>query len=112
MFNEYAFGGYLAYRFFPAANRRVFILGEGVLMGDRQLLRYQRVALLGPGWRGELDRTGVDYVVVSRGSRLDGALAAVAGWRRTYADATSVVYVRAPLPAVSSVNSPSAPRRP
>jgi hypothetical protein len=94
MFNEYAWGGYLADRFFPQPDRRVYVLSEGVLMGDAQLLRYHEVATLGPDWRRILDDDRVDYVVFDRGSALDGALAAEPGWRLAYRDATAVVYVR------------------
>jgi len=96
MFNEYAWGGYLADRFFPDPRRRVYALSEGVLMGDGQLLRYRDVATLRPGWRRILDEDRVDYVVFDRGSALDGELAADPGWRAAYRDATAVVYVRAP----------------
>jgi hypothetical protein len=96
MFNEYSWGGYLADRFAPDPRRSVFILSEGVLMGDAQLYRYQQVAALRPGWQGVLDQTGVDYVIIGRGSALDDVLATEPGWRRAYQDPTAVVYVRAP----------------
>ncbi len=94
MFNEYSWGGYLADRFWPDPNRRVFVLSEGVLMGDAQLLRYHEVAALGPGWRRILDEDRVDYVVFDRGSALDDVLAAEPGWRLAYRDRTAVIYVR------------------
>jgi hypothetical protein len=94
MFNEYAWSGYLADRFPSQPDRRVYVLSEGVLMGDAQLLRYHEVATLGPGWRRIIDRDRVDYVVFDRGSALDGALAAEPGWRLAYRDATAVIYVR------------------
>ncbi|HSR23478.1 MAG TPA: hypothetical protein VLW53_07995, partial [Candidatus Eisenbacteria bacterium] len=96
MFNEYAWGGYLADRFYPDPNRRVFVLSEGVLMGDTLLLRYRQVATLQPGWRAVLDGERVDYVVFDRSSALDGVLAAEPGWRLAYRDGTAVIYVRAP----------------
>ena len=96
MFNEYAWGGYLADRFAPRPDRRVYVLSEGVLMGDAQLRRYREVATLDPDWRRILAEDGVDYVVFDRGSALDGALAAEPGWRLAYRDRTAVVYVRAP----------------
>ena len=95
MFNEYAWGGYLADRFAPDPRRRVYVLSEGVLMGDAQLERYHEVATLGPGWRRILDDDRVDYVVFDRGSALDDVLAAEPGWRLVYRDRTAVVYVRA-----------------
>jgi hypothetical protein len=94
MFNEYTWGGYLADRFAPQPDRRLYILSEGVLMGDGQLLRYHQVAKLAPGWQRVLDQDGVDYVVFDRGSALDDVLATEPGWRLAYRDATAVVYVR------------------
>jgi hypothetical protein len=96
MFNEYAWGGYLAMRFSPRPARRVYILSEGVLVGDAQLERYHAVVTLQPGWRSVLDEDGVDYVVFDSGSALDGELAHDPGWRLAYRDRTAVVYVRAP----------------
>ncbi|HKF77171.1 MAG TPA: hypothetical protein VKF59_13595 [Candidatus Dormibacteraeota bacterium] len=95
MFNQYAWGGYLAGRFYPDPNRRLFIVSEGVLMGDAEILRYRDVADLDPDWRSLLDQAGVDYVVFNRGSALAGALGADPGWRLVYQDSTAVIYVRA-----------------
>ena len=95
MFNEYAWGGYLADRFSAQPDRRVFVLSEGVLMGDAQLRRYGEVATLGPSWRRVLDQDRVDYVVFDRGSALDDVLATEPGWRLAYRDGTAVIYVRA-----------------
>jgi hypothetical protein len=94
MFNEYAWGGYLASRFAPRPARRVYVLSEGVLMGDAQLQRYREVATLAPGWRRILDDDRVDYVVFDRGSALDDVLATEPGWRLAYRDRTAVIYVR------------------
>ena len=72
-----------------------FVLGgEGSVMGDELFYRYERVALLQPGWRRELDAAGVDYVVFDRGSTLDDALATQPDWRQVYRDSTAVIYVR------------------
>jgi hypothetical protein len=95
MFNEYAWGGYLAARFSPDPNRRVFVFAEGALMGDDQLRRYQAVAALQPGWEQVLDASGVDYVVFDTGSALDDVLATEPGWRRVYRDSTATIYMRA-----------------
>jgi hypothetical protein len=98
MFNEYSWGDYLADRFYPRPNRRVFMFSEGVVMGDDMFYRYQRIASLGPGWQRELDATGVDYVVFPRGSALDDVLATEPGWRQVYHDRQAVIYVRAARP--------------
>jgi len=94
MFNQYSWGGYLADRFYPNPNRRVFVFSEGVLMGDDLLLDYRRAAAVNPGWQEVLDRAAVDYVVFDTGSSLDEMLAAQANWRLVYRDGTAVIYLR------------------
>jgi hypothetical protein len=95
MFNEYTWGGYLAARFYPNPDRRTFVISEGVLMGDAQLLRYRDVVALAPDWRRVLDQAHVDYVVFDQGTALDDVLATEPGWRVAYRDSTAVIYVRA-----------------
>ena len=94
MFNEYAWGGYLAERFYPEPNRRLFVFSEGLVMGDQLLFSYRQVAGVNPGWRDVLDRAGVDYVVFEAGSPLDEVLRTQLNWRLVYRDATAVIYVR------------------
>lgn len=94
MFNQYSWGGYLANRFYPTHNRRVFIFSEGVLMGDDLILRYERVTQLRPDWLRVLDEDGIDYVVFDAGSQLDQALALQPQWHLAYRDDTAVIYVR------------------
>jgi hypothetical protein len=94
MFNQYGWGGYLAYRFYPDPDRRVFIFGEAELMGDDLLNRYQDVAALRSDWVKVLDQSGVDYVVFNRGAALSDVLATEPGWRRVYEDSVADVYVR------------------
>jgi len=95
MFNQYGYGGYLAYRLYPDPDRRVFIFGEAELMGDGLLNQYQEVASLRPGWQRVLADRGVDYVVFNRGEALPNVLATDPDqWELGYQDATSVIYVR------------------
>jgi hypothetical protein len=94
MFNQYGYGGYLAYRFYPDPNRRVFIFGEAALMGDALLNRYEDVAALKASWLKVLDGEGVDYVVFNRDAPLTDVLATEPGWRLAYQDGTAVIYVR------------------
>jgi hypothetical protein len=94
MFNEYSWGGYLAYRFFPQPARRVFIYGESELMGDSLLAQYADINNLRSDWRSLLDRFHVDYVVFPTGTPLASALDATSGWHRAYADSLAVIFVR------------------
>jgi hypothetical protein len=94
MFNQYGYGGYLADRFYPDPNRRVFVFGEAELMGDELLLKYQDVASLRSDWKQVLDGYRVDYVVFNRGEALSNVLAADPDWTRVYQDAYTEIYVR------------------
>jgi hypothetical protein len=94
MYNQYGWGGYLAYRFYPDANRRVFIFGEAALMGDPLLNEYQDVQTLRQDWKQVLDRYGVDYIVYNQGAALSNVLASQTDWTLVYQDSVAVIYVR------------------
>jgi hypothetical protein len=94
MFNQYGFGGYLAYRFYPQPNRRVFIFGEAALMGDGLLNEYADVYYVRSNWRQVLDKYKVDYVVENTGDPLPNLLATQPDWALVYQDKTAVIYVR------------------
>jgi hypothetical protein len=94
MYNDYSWGGYLAYRFHPDPRRRVYVFGEASVMGDALLDRWARIAYLRPGWRRALDADRVDYVVDETGAPLSTVLAGDPRWRVAYRDRTAVIYVR------------------
>jgi hypothetical protein len=98
MYNQYGWGGYLANRFYPQANRKVFIFGEAALMGDSLLNQYEDVQTLRPDWKQVLDQWKVDYVVYNRGEPLANVLATQPEWTLVYQDDVAVIYVRQ-LPA-------------
>jgi hypothetical protein len=98
MYNQYGWGGYLAYRFYPQPNRRVFIFGEAALMGDSLLIDYEDIQTLRSDWATLLDKYGVDYIVYNRGEALANVLATQPGWKLVYQDPVAVIYVRAPSP--------------
>jgi hypothetical protein len=95
MYNQYGWGGYLAYRFYPEQNRKVFIFGEAALMGDPLLNQYEDVQTLRPDWKQILDQYKVDYVVYNKGEALANVLATQPDWKLVYSDAIAVIYVRA-----------------
>jgi len=94
MFNEYSWGGYLAYRFYPDPSRRVFIYGEAELVGDNLLVQYADINNLRPDWSSLLDQYRVDYVVFPVGTPLVSALDESSAWHRVYADSLAVIFVR------------------
>jgi len=95
VFNEYSWGGYLAYRFYPEPTRRVFIYGESELMGDTLLAKYSDIDQLHGDWSRLLDQFGVDYVVFPVDTRLVSALDASPNWHRAYSDSVAVIFTRA-----------------
>ncbi len=96
MFNQYGFGGYLAYRFYPQPNRRVFIFGEAALMGDDLLNEYADVYYVRSNWKQVLDKYQVDYVVENKGDPLPNLLATQPDWQLVYQDNVAVIFVRTP----------------
>jgi hypothetical protein len=94
MYNQYGWGGYLAYRFYPDPNRKVFIFGEAELMGDPLLNQYNDVQNLRPDWKEILDQYHVDYVIFNRGEALSNVLATQPEWTLVYQDSVAVIYVR------------------
>jgi hypothetical protein len=94
MFNQYGWGGYLAYRFYPDPKRKVFIFGEAALMGDQLLNEYADVQFVQPDWSSVLARYGVDCVVYNRDLPLTNLLVHVPGWKLAYQDGQSVIFER------------------
>jgi hypothetical protein len=94
MYNQYGWGGYLAYRFYPTPNRKVFIFGEAELMGDPLLNQYEDVQTLRTDWKSILDQYQVDYIVYNRGEALANVLATQPDWTLVYQDSVAVIYVR------------------
>src|SRR5205807_1373608 len=94
MFNQYGWGGYLSYRFYPQPNRKVFIFGEAALMGDGLLNDYEHIYALHSDWKILLDRYGIDYVVENKGDPLPNVLATQPDWTLVYQDSVAVIYIR------------------
>ena len=94
MFSDYAWGGYMIYRFSPQQSRRVFLFGEADLMGDTIMNEYVDVVNLHSDWLDILNRHNVDYVVFEPDMPLTSALATQPNWHRVYADNVAVIYVR------------------
>jgi hypothetical protein len=94
MFSDYAWGGYMVYRFYPEQSRRVFLFGEADLMGDTIMNEYVDVVGLHSNWLDILNRHGVDYVVFEPDTPLTSALATQPDWHLVYSDPVAVVYVR------------------
>jgi hypothetical protein len=94
MFSDYAWGGYMIYRFYPQPSRRVFLFGEADLMGDTIMNEYVDVVGLHSDWLDILNRHNVDYVVFEPDMPLTSALATQPNWHLVYSDSVAVIYVR------------------
>ena len=94
MFDEDGWNGYLSYRFYPLPNRRVFILSDPTLVGDRLMNDYLDIATLQPDWQDVLNRYGVDYVMYEPNTALGSALDLTSTWRRVYSDPLAAIWVR------------------
>ena len=94
MYNQYGWGGYLVYRFYPDPSRRVFIFGEAALMGDSLLTDYETVEMVRPRWQEVLDRYQVDYVLFPSGSALTQLLSSRPEWHEVYSDGQASIYSR------------------
>jgi len=94
MYNQYVWGGYLANRFYPDPNRKVFIFGEAELMGDPLLNEYNDVQNLRPDWMAILDKYKIDYVVFNTGEALSNVLATQPAWKVVYQDKVATIFAR------------------
>ncbi len=93
IFNEYAWGGYLAWEL-PRC--RTFIDPRtGVLLFPRGFVgEWKRAVETRPGWRETLERGRPDYVLVLSDNYIAAQLTAEPGWELLFRDNVSVLYGR------------------
>ena len=105
VFNDYGFGGYLAFK-----GVKPFIDGRAELFGDRFLGVYdamshaQRCAL-----RANFDRYGVDWTLLDPHSPVVSLLDVAPGWRRLYTDPIAVVQAYDPASNSGASRIPGPP---
>ncbi len=92
MFNDFNWGGYLLYRLWPG--QRVFIDSQSDFYGEEFVRRYAAILLAETNWEAELDRYGVQWIIVPRGSRLANAAGHSTRWATLYTDPLAIVFVR------------------
>lgn len=90
VFNAYGLGGYLIFK-----GVRPYVDGRGDMYGDAFLRNYMvmtrpKLSVL----RAELDRRAIDWVIVTAGEPVVGALDGMPEWRRLHSDYYAVVFVR------------------
>lgn len=92
MFNEYRFGGYLIYQFYP--RQRVFIDGRADLFGDQFLKEYLDINNGAADWDKLFDKHEIDYVVTPREAPLRQLLLTRGDFRCVYEDDENSVLVK------------------
>lgn len=93
LFNEYGWGGYLIYTFYP--DRAVYMDGREEMYGEPFFAHFVRTIGAEPGWQQTLRDAKIDAAILAPGGALATAMAGDPGWRRVFADAVAVVYVPA-----------------
>jgi hypothetical protein len=94
MFNQYGWGGYLIYRFYPDPDRRVFSFGEATLLGNKVMQQVSDVELGNPDWQQIFAEYGIDYVIDVPGAPEVLALEVDPQWTKVYDDGLAVVMVK------------------
>lgn len=90
IFCDDEWGDYLAYRLYPAG--RVFVDGRSDFYGARFDRDYLDILGVKYGWEAQLDRYGVDTLLLSTKSPLAGAVKESARWKAAYDDGTAILF--------------------
>jgi hypothetical protein len=93
MFNQYGWGGYLIYRFYPDPNRQVFSFGEATLLGNKVMQQVSDVETGNPDWQQIFAEWGINYVVDVPGAPEVLALEVDPQWTKVYDDGLAVIMV-------------------
>ena len=91
IFNEYHWGGYLVYEFFP--ERQVYIDGRTDVYA-RLMARYVNTVAARPGWEQELADVDAALVLVERDGPLATALLRHADWTLVYEGSVERLFAR------------------
>jgi hypothetical protein len=93
MFNQYGWGGYLIYRFFPDPNRRVFSFGEASLLGNTVMQEVSDVETGNYDWAQIFMEYDINYVIDVPSAPEILALELDPGWTKVYDDGFAVIMV-------------------
>jgi len=94
MYNSYAFGGYLIYRFFPDPRYRVFVDGRGIVGGEDYFTEYLKVEQLTPEWQETLAKYKINWIIQETNSRLTVLLSSHHNWKLIYSDNIASIFVK------------------
>lgn len=96
LFNHYDWGGYLIWRLYPSY--RVWVDGRTDLYGDTFLEDFLRVYWTQEGWNQQLDKSGIQSVIVPPTSPLARSLISSSRWHAIYQDRQAVILTRKMAP--------------
>jgi len=94
MFNQYGWGGYLIFRFYPISNRRVFSFGEATVIGNSVMQQVSDVETGNPDWQRIFAEHDIDYVIDVPGAPAVLALEVDPQWTKVYDDGFAVIMVK------------------
>jgi hypothetical protein len=92
LFNDYKWGGYLIWRFYP--HRKVFIDGRAEVYFGAPFDDYYALHNVFPDWQMRLRKWRVETALLDRNSYLARVMAASPAWTRVYEDRVAVIYRR------------------
>jgi hypothetical protein len=90
IFCDDEWGDYLAYRLYPMG--RVFVDGRSDFYGGRFVRSYLDILGVKYDWETQLDRYGVDTLLLSTKSAMAGAVKQSARWKVAYDDGTAILF--------------------
>lgn len=90
IFTTDSWGGYLIYRFYPEI--RVFVDGRSDFYGPRFGEQWSRILFVKNDWERQLNKFGVDTVLLPAGASLAAVLKESRNWRLVYDDGISLVF--------------------
>ncbi len=92
IFNNYAWGGYLLFRFGSA--NKIFIDGRTDMYGPERLEEYDQISEARQGWEEVMRKYDIEIVLADNKWTLTDKLSNDFRWQRVYADKQDSVFVR------------------
>lgn len=92
IYNEYGWGGYLIWNFYP--DYRVYIDGRADVYGDAYMEEFLATHDGGQQWREPLEHYGIRTVIVAPGAPLASLLRQDGGWRKAFEDEQAAIFIK------------------
>ena len=92
MFNNYNYGGYLIYEFYP--DQKVFIDGRADMYGDEFIREYMNIYNGGKNWKELFDKYSIDYALVGKHAPISQLLQLSGEFSVIHEDSDHILHVR------------------